>query len=181
MRNELHLMELVDRYLDGTLNSNDRKAFEERLRTNDELRSLMEDQRNLRTAAQRAPVRAATKSAFRKYRYGKWSTGGAFTIVVLVAAVAAFFQWKTSDRAVGQLNGAYAVLSDTTGTYLPPFILTVDPAKDTTVITPNGIVLDIPRGAFVDDNGQAITTPVRVAGGLAGLVGGPTPCVGASP
>lgn len=99
MRNELHLMELVDRYLDGTLNPNDRKAFEERLRTNTELRSLMEDQRNLRTAAQRAPVRAAAKSAFRKYRYGKWSTGGAFTIVVLVAATAAFFLWKTSDRA----------------------------------------------------------------------------------
>lgn len=166
MRNELHLMELVDRYLDGTLNSNDRKAFEERLHTNTELRSLMEDQRNLRTAAQRAPVRAAAKSAFRKYRYGKWSTGGAFTIVVLVAAVAAFFLWKTSDRAntenADQLNGNYAVLSDTMGTHLPPFILTVDPAKDTTVITPNGIVLDIPRGAFVDDNGQAITTPVRV-------------------
>lgn len=166
MRNELHLMELVDRYLDGTLNPNDRKAFEERLRTNTELRSLMEDQRNLRTAAQRAPVRAAAKSAFRKYRYGKWSTGGALTFVVLVAAVAAFFLWKTSDRAnsenADQLNGAYAVLNDTTGTYLPPFILTVDPAKDTTVITPKGIVLDIPRGAFVDDQGEAITTPVRV-------------------
>lgn len=166
MRDQLHLMELVDRYLDDTLNSNDRKAFEERLRTNDELRSLMEDQRNLRTAAQRAPVRAAAQRAFRKYRYGKWSTGGAFTVVVLVVAVAAFFLWKASDRAnsesADRSNGTYALLSDTTGTHLPPFILTVDPSKDTTVITPNGIVLDIPRGAFVDDRGQAITTPVRV-------------------
>lgn len=166
MRDQLHLMELVDRYLDGALNDNDRKAFEERLRTNTELRSLMEDQRNLRTAAQRAPVRAAAKRAFRKYRYGKWSTGGAFIVVVLVAAVAAFFLWKTSDRSnsesADQLNDAYAVLSDTTGTHLPPFLLMVDPTKDTTVITPNGIVLDIPRGAFVDDHGQVITTPVRV-------------------
>ena len=167
MRNELHLMELVDRYLDGTMNAQDRAAFQQRLDTNDELRSLMEDQQTLRTAARRSPVRAAAKKAYRNYRWGKWAGGGAAGIAVLIAVTAAIFLWNANgnDPAAWsnkESNEAYAVLSDTTGTHLPPFILTVDPAKDTTVITPNGIVLDIPQGAFVDDQGRAITTPVRV-------------------
>jgi cytochrome c551/c552 len=167
MRNELHLMELVDRYLDGDMNVRDRAAFEQRLSTNDELRSLMEDQQKLREAARRVPVRAAARKAYRKYRWGKWAGGGAAGAVILVAVTAAIFLWNANGKSPSGENSeashaAFAVLSDTMGTHLPPFILTVDPAKDTTVITPNGIVLDIPKGAFVDDQGHAITTPVRV-------------------
>ena len=61
MRDQLHLMELVDNYLDGAMNPTDRTAFEDRLRNSEELRALVEDQQRLRRAARRSPARAAAK------------------------------------------------------------------------------------------------------------------------
>ena len=71
MRDELHLMELVDRYLDGSMNAEERKAFEARANANTELRQLIEDQRALREGVSRLPVRAAAAKAYRSYRLGK--------------------------------------------------------------------------------------------------------------
>lgn len=167
MRDQLHLMELVDHYLDGTMSNNDRSAFEERLRGNEELRSLVEDQQRLRRAARRSPARAAAKKAYNKYRWGKAGPGLGAGAVVLIAATAALFLWRspeshTENESAPVTDSTYRVLTDTTGTGLDPLALTIDPKKDTTLITPNGIVLDIPQGAFVDSLGTAITTPVRV-------------------
>ena len=167
MRDQLHLMELVDHYLDGTMNPTDRIAFEERVRDSEELRSLVEDQKRLRQAARRSPARAAAKQAYRNYRWGKSLPGMAAGAVVLIAATAALFLWKSPMAGGGSENtpiseSEYRTLTDTTGTHLDPLVLTIDPKKDTTLVTPNGIVLDIPQGAFVDSLGAPITTPVRL-------------------
>lgn len=167
MRDQLHLMELVDNYLDGTMNTNDRAAFEERLRTNEELRSLVEDQQHLRRAARRSPVRAEAKTAYRKYRWGKMLPGIGAGVVLLIAAVATILLWNTdpnehrSDR-IGSDEAILRTLDDTTGTRLEPFVVIIDPKRDTTLATPGGIVLDIPRGAFTDSLGDVIDSPVRV-------------------
>lgn len=167
MRDQLHLMELVDNYLDGTMNSTDRAAFEERLKNNQELRELVEDQQRLRRAARRSPARAAAKKAYSKYKWGKAGPGLGAGAVVLIAAISAMFLWK-SPEGHGNSDDApiadstYRALTDTTGTRLDPLVLTIDPKRDTTLLTPNGIVLDIPQGAFVDSLGAAITSPVRV-------------------
>lgn len=167
MRDQLHLMELVDNYLDGTMNPADRTAFEERMRNSEELRSLVEDQHRLRRAARRSPARAAAKKAYRNYRWGKSLPGVGAGAVVLIAATAALFLWKSPITAGGSENAPiseseYRTLTDTTGTHLDPLVLTIDPKKDTTLITLNGIVLDIPQGVFLDSLGATITTPVRV-------------------
>lgn len=167
MRDQLHLMELVDNYLDGTMNNTDRAAFEERMRNSEELCSLVEDQKRLRQAARRSPARASAKKAYRNYRWSKSLPGMGAGALVLIAATAALFLWK-SPMANGISENApiseseYRTLTDTTGTHLDPLVLTIDPKKDTTLITLNGIVLDIPKGAFVDSLGAPITTPVRV-------------------
>lgn len=167
MRDQLHLMELVDNYLDRTMNPTDRTAFEERLRNSEELRSLVEDQQRLRQAARRSPARAAAKKAYRNYRWGKSLPGMGAGAVVLIAAAAALFLWKSPMAGGGSekapINESdHRTLTDTTGTHLDPLVLTIDPKKDTTLITPSGIVLDIPKGAFVDSLGATITKPVRI-------------------
>ena len=167
MRDQLHLMELVDHYLDGAMNPTDRSAFEDRLRHSEELRSLVEDQQRLRQAARRSPARAAAKKAYKNYRWGKSLPGLGVGAVVLIAATAALFLWKSPMADGGSENvpaseSEYRTLTDTTGTHLDPLVLTIDPKKDTTLVTPNGIVLDIPQGAFLDSLGAAITTSVRV-------------------
>ncbi len=167
MRDQLHLMELVDNYLDGAMNPTDRTAFEDRLRNSEELRALVEDQQRLRRAARRSPARAAAKKAYKNYRWGKSLPGMGVGAVVLIAAAATMFLLKSPLADGGSENtpvssSEYRTLADTTGTHLEPLVLTIDPEKDTTLVTPNGIVLDIPQGAFVDSLGAAITTPVRV-------------------
>ncbi|MBL7950628.1 MAG: hypothetical protein JNM62_02810 [Flavobacteriales bacterium] len=168
MRDQLHLMELVDNYLDGTMNNNDRAAFEERLRTNEELRVLVEDQEHLRRAARRSPVRAEAKAAYRKYRWGRMLPSMGIGLVLLIAAIASVFLWNTPSgtHESGETDPNTAVLrilDDTTGTHLEPFVVAIDPKRDTTLSTPGGIVLDIPKGAFVDSLGVAIKSPVRVS------------------
>lgn len=168
MRDELHLMELVDRYLDGSMNAEERRAFEARASKSHELRELIEDQRALREGVVRVPVRAAAAKAFRAYRFGKpgpW-IGGA--VVVAIIAASSFFllrAFPTTDTAetITAMDSLYEhVLDDTTGTRLDPLVINVDPRSDTTLLTPNGIVLDIPQGCFVDEFGRPITSPVRV-------------------
>jgi len=168
MRDELKLIELADRYLRGELNAEELQHFDERMRKNTELREIVEDQRALMRGLDRTALRPAVDKAYRSYKLGKWAPGLGLGTVLLIAAVATMFLWKTSgtnERIAdnSDLDQAYEqVLSDTTGTGIEPTIYTINPKKDTTLLTPNGIVLDIPKGAFVDNTGSAITTPVRV-------------------
>lgn len=58
MRDELHLMEVVDRYLDGSMTAEERTVFEQRATTHAELRLLIDDQRALREGLERTALRA---------------------------------------------------------------------------------------------------------------------------
>lgn len=168
MRDELTLMELVDRYLGGELNASERVAFEERIRTNAELRALVEEQRALHGGLQRLALRPAVNKAYRSYKWGKWAPGIGGAAVIALLAVGGWMLAKDSGHSTeAASDGSEQVeqlltLSDTTGTGSPALVMTIDPKADTTLITPNGLVLDIPKGAFVDDLGNAISTPVRV-------------------
>jgi len=168
MRDELHLMEMVDRYFDGSMNSDERKAFEARAATNAELRQLIEDQHALREGVERLPARTAAAKAYRTYRLGKpgpW-IGGAVVLAIVVATT--MLLWRTRDHSgtsenTVDLNEQYArVLDDTTGTHSDPLVLTINPNADTTLVTLSGVVLDIPRGTFLDSLGNTIKSPVRV-------------------
>lgn len=172
MRDELHLMELADRYLDGTMNASERAAFEARAAASAELRQVMEDQRALREGIARLPLRATAAKAYRAYRFrkpGPWIGGAAIVAVITGAALL----WMNSaeraataespSAAAEALNeGEADVLHDTVGTHLRPLVLSIQPEADTTVLTPGGLAIDIPRGAFLDAQGRAISEAVRV-------------------
>ena len=84
MRDELHLMELVDRYLDGGMGAAERAAFEERLGANVGLRALADDQRALREGLHRVQLRQALASAHRNWsitRWVPWLVAGLFVLV----------------------------------------------------------------------------------------------------
>jgi len=84
MRDELHLMELVDRYLDGGMGEVERTAFEERMGANAELRALVDDQRALREGLHRVQLRQALASAHRNWsitRWVPWLVAGLFVLV----------------------------------------------------------------------------------------------------
>ncbi|MFZ1695031.1 MAG: hypothetical protein WAT74_17680, partial [Flavobacteriales bacterium] len=167
MRDELHLMELVDRYLDGSMNAEERAVFEARAKSNADLRELIEDQRALREGIARAHVRAAATKAYRSYRFGKpgpW-IGGA-VVVAVIGITAAMLMLKHEapmhnehgDAAAASIEETIAATEDA----LHPLVINVDTRRDTAVLSPGGIVLDIPRGCFTDSLGRTINGPVQV-------------------
>ncbi len=84
MRDELHLMELVDRYLDGGMEDAERSAFEARIADNAELHALVDDQRALREGLQRVRLRGALASAHRRWTFTRWLPGAAAGIILIV-------------------------------------------------------------------------------------------------
>lgn len=186
MRDQLHLMELVDHYLDGTMNGTDRTAFEERLRNSEELRSLVEDQQRLRQAARRSPARAAAKKAYRNYRTGKMLPGiGAVSIVLIVSISALLLLDQrvrdpiSSDVRDDKAPLPHAQVNDVDSSdmraerrrtgkgvaldRLSGITAIVDPHRDTVIVTPGGIVLDVPKYAFIDSLGRPVMTPVEIS------------------
>lgn len=95
MRDELHLMELVDRYLDGSLNEADRAAFEARAEASKELRQLIQDQRALREGVQRMHLRGIAQKASPKGGPGG-SVAGLFAILAIIGASYVF--WNRHDE-----------------------------------------------------------------------------------
>lgn len=95
MRDELHLMELVDRYLDGSMNEADRAAFEARAEASKELRRLIEDQRALREGVQRLHLRGITQKAAPKGGHGG-TVAGLFGILAIVSA--SYVLWNRHDE-----------------------------------------------------------------------------------
>lgn len=168
MRNELTLIELADSYLRGEMNATDRAAFEERMRSSEELRELVDDQRALHAGIERLALRPAVDKAYRSYKFGKWAPGMGGAVVVAILAVGGWMLAKEGNFLADLTSSDAAhteqqlTLSDTSGTGLPALVMTIDPKADTTLLTPNGLVVDIPKGAFIDEAGKAITKPVRV-------------------
>ncbi len=69
MRDELHVMELVDRYLDVAMGEVERSAFEQRMDSNADLRLLVNDQRALREGMLRVHLRRAAAGARRVWMF----------------------------------------------------------------------------------------------------------------
>ena len=97
MRDELNMMELADQYLRGELSATDRTAFEERMRTNPELRELVEDQRALLGGMERLVLRPMVNKAYRSYKLGKWLPGMGGAILVAILATG-YFLMPSNER-----------------------------------------------------------------------------------
>lgn len=107
MRDELHLLELADRYLDGHMTPDERTAFELRMVASPELQSVVHDQRDLREGLVRVPVRAAAAKAYSTYRFMQWMPAISLSSVVIIGAGAAL--WWMTDRA----EAPHAVIEET--------------------------------------------------------------------
>lgn len=99
MRDELHLLELADRYLDGAMPPDERAAFELRMAASPELQGAVHDQRDLREGIARLPVRGAVAKAYTSYRFMKWMPAIGLSSVAIIGAGAAL--WWMTNRSEG--------------------------------------------------------------------------------
>lgn len=166
MRDELHLLELADRYLDGAMGADERSAFEGRMAASHELRDVVNDQRALREGLHRVPVRMAAAKAYTSYRFGNWlpwAAGSALIVGLGITGALLLPRERAHPAEVSQVIGPVVVPADTivvsytndsistesTIRYRP----TVDTLVDTVyVATVNGKRVSwdsIPKGAVI--------------------------------
>ncbi|MEZ4738766.1 MAG: TonB family protein [Flavobacteriales bacterium] len=96
MRNELELMDLIERYLDGGLDHTEASVMSQRIAVDDGLRRQVEEQRALRAGMERVGSRMAVVKAYRSYRFWKWAPwmGG----VLLLTVIALVTLWPSEKE-----------------------------------------------------------------------------------
>lgn len=87
-------MELVDRYLDGSMNAEERTTFETQANSNAELRQLIADQRVLREGVARLALRGAVVRSAPSGGKG-WFGPTLGTVVIIAVATYAWMNWKS--------------------------------------------------------------------------------------
>ncbi|MFZ1687229.1 MAG: TonB family protein [Flavobacteriales bacterium] len=185
MRDELHLLELADRYLEGTMSADERTAFEVRIAGSQELRDVVSDQRALREGIARVHVRAAATKAYTSYRFGKWWpwAAGGLAVVGIGAALWLSSQHEpirdprmvsTSVEVSMQVDTLVATAypdppMDESGNVLPGPDVAIDTIIDTVyVATVNGKRVSwdsIPKGALLKEVRDAKTSTEPIAEG----------------
>lgn len=164
MRSELEVMRLVDIYLDGNLNENEKQAFERRISTNEELREMVQDQRLLRGGMERLAVREIAVRAMRRYQWFKklkhWGAGLG-GIVLIAAGSFGFLQTRSTGGLEYDTTQQNIVLETEMSDLAPPrqrFLIQTDSSN--VVETDGGLILYVPQGAFIDPKGQEVEGPV---------------------
>jgi len=164
MRNELEHIEIIEKYLRNELSSEERKVFEEKLKTDVKLQKEVATQRDIITGIERLGVKQAIQVAHKKYKLGK--AGFNFGLgVIVVVAVTAVFLWYNSNNAstandkniLPELNELGEKQWADADKLIPLQQFTINTANDTVIETQGGIVMYISKGSFLDDNGNTIT------------------------
>jgi hypothetical protein len=154
MRSELDLMELADRYLSGSLNASDRAAFEERMRTNAELRELVKDLGDLQGGMQRLVLRPAVDKAYRSYKWSKWlpGIGGMVIVAALLLSVPALLQ-RTGEQLPTQPLPLDSITTEGVGEVSAPDTSLSEPAQGNverrTTVRTDTVVMMMQNGRLV--------------------------------
>lgn len=166
------LIDKIDAYLDGTMNAEERAAFETQMNSNAALREQVDVQQHLRAGIDRLGMKAATASAFKKItlknKLYKW---GVATVAVAAVATTTYFAVNAASSNDNGANITYQLpaTNENGGTEwadadrnLPTQLFSINPNKDTVIETMNGLVFAIPAGAFIDAK-DPVTLEIREA------------------
>lgn len=159
--------ELIDKYLNNELSPEEKKAFEEQLQTNTELKAEYDLQLDVVKGVQRMGIKTQVQRSFRKAKMGK--TMMRIAVVSLTAIVvlsAAYFAKKKLEKPANNIK--YELNEGGTNNWaeadkvLEGQLFNIDPTKDTVIETKGGIVIAIPANAFLNKFGEAEKNRVDV-------------------
>lgn len=169
MRNELKIIETIEKYLNNELSEADRKAFEEKLKNNQKLQEEVEKQRLIQEGVKNIGIRSKVTKAYKKFKLKKLGTNLGIVALVAVATTAAvyFSSSKSSEQEFYKENIKYE--QNETGTnqwadadeLIEPQFFSIDAEKDTVLTTKSGMVIAIPKGALLE-NGKPVEGNVEI-------------------
>lgn len=165
MRNELEHIEIIEKYLRNELSPEERKVFEEKLKTDVKLQKEVATQRDIITGIERLGIKQTIQVAHKKYKLGKAGFNLGLGAIVLVAITSVFLWYNAnnstsaiSDESIlPELNELGEKQWADADKLIPSQYFTINTAIDTVIETQGGIVMYIPKGSFLDDNGNTIT------------------------
>ncbi len=172
MRKELEQLQIIEKYINGSLSSTDKMAFEKKLATDPALQNEVQLQRELMQGINRTAIKQTVKTGLKKHKFNKNLKNFGITGLAVVAIAAATFLFynsiiktKTNENSaqelpelneLGQNNWSDA------DKYLPSQQFQLNPEKDTVIETQDGIVLAVPAHSFLDANGKPATGTIHV-------------------
>lgn len=165
MRNELEHIEIIEKYLRNELSSEERKVFEEKLKTDVKLQKEVATQRDIITGIERLGIKQTIQVAHKKYKLGKAGFNLGLGAIVLVVITSVFLWYNANnststisdENKLPELNELGEKQWADADKLIPSQQFTINTAIDTVIETQGGIVMYIPKGSFLDDNGNAIT------------------------
>jgi len=172
MRTELELIKAIEKYLNNELSAKDKKIFEDKLTHSKKLQDAVAKQKLILEGLQNVGTRTRIKKAKKSFQIRKASWYGLITLAV-AGAVALGVVYTSSKKDSEVLNTTSENIkytqnengtndwADADEMVLSQFF-EIAGNKDQVVQTKTGITIAIPKGAFLDANGNAVTDGIEL-------------------
>lgn len=161
MRPELELLERIENYLLGKMSKDEEHQFESEIHKDAQLKKSVEDQQLLMEGLKRTGLKTKIRKGRKQYKFNQFlKFFGLATVVIATILGSTLTYLKTNQtehfiedfKPMDQIKLGFDALSGDT------FML---PNVDTIVETKSGIVLSIPKDAFVDSAGNAVSEGIK--------------------
>jgi mono/diheme cytochrome c family protein len=156
--------ELIDKYLNNELSAEERRAFEEQLKTDPALKTEFDLQAQVIKGVQRMGLKKQVKTSFQKTKTTKTITKAAIAIGITVAVLATGYfvkkQLTKENELKYELNEEGNRNWSEADKVLPSQIFRIDPTRDTVIESKEGILFAIKAGTFLNKFGEAEKKPI---------------------
>jgi hypothetical protein len=180
MREDLHEIERIERYLEGEMDDAERTEFENEMEQNPQLKKDTEFFKNLQAGISRQALKLDIKKA--QYRYVKKARksarirkflfgGGSFLIMVVAVVLIVLPEEQREESIIGKILGSNdqpkevikAHPEDPFKDYLPESeFFTIDNSADTTITSADGVKLYLPKGSLKLPDGTTPSGPITI-------------------
>lgn len=158
------LTKLIEQFLAGELSTEDTKAFENRIESNETLREAVEQQRAIHEASKRSYQRQQIKQVGKRYHLRKNFLKGGLSLMIIGALTAAslfFINRFESELEVPIITDEAREVMNENAPFGLPVQYFVIPEEGGVALSEQGVLISVPEGAFTL-NGKPYKEPVAL-------------------
>ncbi|MCH7534341.1 MAG: cytochrome c [Bacteroidetes bacterium] len=162
MRPELNLIELIERYLGREMTDEQVTAFEQEMQSDPELKMEVDLQKEILAGIENLEIKKSIDKTFKTHKIIKLTkTISIFTIAIATAAALTYFIGNF-DRTISlpNVNEKGERQWADADKYLPAQNFELISGQDTVIETNGGIVIAVPKDAFLDEKGDVYEGPI---------------------
>lgn len=158
----------IDRYINGDMSEQEKKAFEEELSKNPELQKEYHIQLQVIEGAMRAGLKREIKASFKQAKKSKLIKKGLLGTVIILSIISSVlflaknYSNKHKSELLYDLNEQGNTNWSEADKQLQSQLFKVNPKRDTIIETRAGILFSIPAESFINKFGKSPIEPVDV-------------------